>query len=82
MMTDSIQGWKECKVRGSKGFVLFSKAKAARLSLRRHIKAVKQHGLKPTEVEGKLASLDAKAEHDGWSEESRQVRLGLVYGKV
>lgn len=72
MMKDSIQGWKDCMVRGSKGFVLFSKAKAAILTLRRCLNSSKPYVLKPKEVEGKLAILDAKVECDGWSEALRQ----------
>ena len=67
MMKNAITGWKECVVHGSKGFVLFSKAKASKARLKNWIKGKKLTTVQPSEVEQKLALIDTKAEKEGWS---------------
>ncbi|KAK3220321.1 hypothetical protein Dsin_014291 [Dipteronia sinensis] len=78
MMKETIKGWKNCKTSGSKGFVLFSKAKAAKNALKRWLKTSKVLLKKPKEVEDKLSGIDIKVETEGWTEALREERLKLM----
>ncbi|KAK3210475.1 hypothetical protein Dsin_015181 [Dipteronia sinensis] len=78
MMKESIKWWSECKAVGSQGFVLFSKAKASKISLKRWLQSSKINLKKPKEVEDKLEVLDTKAEREGWTASLRQERLHLL----
>ena len=77
-MKDSMKGWSDCKVAGSKGFVLFSKAKAAKISLKNWIKAKKEKLQQSADLEEKLGEVDEKAGVEGWTEALRLQRRKLL----
>ncbi|KAK3224467.1 hypothetical protein Dsin_011492 [Dipteronia sinensis] len=54
MMGDAIKGWRDCKVKGSKGFILFAKAKAAKSRLRKWAAEHKKDNSSLKKIERKL----------------------------
>ncbi|KAK3218927.1 hypothetical protein Dsin_012897 [Dipteronia sinensis] len=76
MMNDAMRGWSNCAVTGSKGFLLFSKAKAAKARLMNGIKARKLTATKPQELEMKLEAVDSKAVLEGWLRKKMNVIIG------
>ncbi|KAK2640722.1 hypothetical protein Ddye_022485 [Dipteronia dyeriana] len=78
MMKEATKGWTECKVSGSKGVVLFSKAKATKIALKRWLKSNKLKVENPKELENKLVLIDTKAQKEGWTDQLRYQRLNLV----
>ncbi|KAK3225731.1 hypothetical protein Dsin_005593 [Dipteronia sinensis] len=55
MIADALKGWKQCDVQGSKGFMLFVKAKAAKLRFKKWMAGKKKQVSVVEETEKKLA---------------------------
>ncbi|KAK2638855.1 hypothetical protein Ddye_026650 [Dipteronia dyeriana] len=77
MMKETLKGWKDCKAVGSKGFLLFSKSKAAKLTLKSWLNSKKCSSLNLKELEVKLGAIDDKAETGGWKDSLRKERHRL-----
>ena len=78
MMGDAIDGWKNCAAKGSKGLVLFAKAKAAKLGLKRWISLKRRAGSLTVDIENQMAVLEGKAVREGWTQSLRTERLRLL----
>ncbi|KAK3189658.1 hypothetical protein Dsin_029219 [Dipteronia sinensis] len=70
--------WKEARVVGSKGFVLFSKMKASKLIIKKGLAAKEKVTVNTQELVNQLALVDKKAINDGWSVTLRQQHLSLM----
>ncbi|KAK3189252.1 hypothetical protein Dsin_028813 [Dipteronia sinensis] len=78
MIGDARIGWNECEAKGTKGFVLFAKAKAAKARLKKWQRLKKsQHSIIP-DIEKHLAEVEGTAQRDGWSSVLRGKRLNLI----
>ncbi|KAK2648320.1 hypothetical protein Ddye_015809 [Dipteronia dyeriana] len=71
MMKETLKGWKDCKAVDSKCFLLFSKSKAVKLTLKRWLDSKKCSSLNSKELEVQLGAIDVKAEIGGWTDSLR-----------
>ncbi|KAK2639557.1 hypothetical protein Ddye_027352 [Dipteronia dyeriana] len=63
MMKKVMKGWRNCQVLGSKGFVLFSKAKATKLHMKKWI------------MSSMMTKIDSKAAQEGWTEKLKKDKI-------
>ncbi|KAK3193894.1 hypothetical protein Dsin_025204 [Dipteronia sinensis] len=78
LMGEALNGWKEFEVTSSKGFVLFSKVKAAKLRLKSWLSKVKREDNETDKLEDNLSKVEEKASVEGWSDGLRKERLRLL----
>ena len=76
MMGAARRGWTDCKIAGSKGFILFSKAKASKVSLKIWLNFNKSNKLNSKILEERLGEVDAKAVVEGGR--SHFVKIGWL----
>ncbi|KAK3199679.1 hypothetical protein Dsin_023094 [Dipteronia sinensis] len=67
MTDDAIKGWTNCVMSGTKGCVLFSKAKAVKMRSNNWVLASKGSMIQPSAVEKKLEVIDRMAAVEGWT---------------
>ncbi|KAK3218868.1 hypothetical protein Dsin_012838 [Dipteronia sinensis] len=78
MLLDALKGWKGCCVKGSKGFALFSKVKAAKNKLKTWYQAKKCKDTFLKDTEDKLAEVEKRAVVEELTTVLRKLRLELV----
>ncbi|KAK2656338.1 hypothetical protein Ddye_009390 [Dipteronia dyeriana] len=78
MMKEAMKRWSSCEVKGSKGFVLFSKIRASKVNLKEWIRASKMNFTQPKDVDDRLGFIDFKTTVERWSETLKQERLKLL----
>ncbi|KAK3227785.1 hypothetical protein Dsin_007647 [Dipteronia sinensis] len=78
IVDEALKGWKNCAVRGTKGFVLFSKMKASKLRINNWFKSGKMNTVKTEDIEAQLGSIDKKIVQKGWTDRNRIDRTKLL----
>ncbi|KAI9192457.1 hypothetical protein LWI28_023139 [Acer negundo] len=73
-----MEGWKGCKVKGSNCYVLTSKLRASKVSIKRCLPAMNMDRFSLKDFEGRLLEVDRKAVLAGWIEGLRQERLKIL----
>ncbi|KAK3226756.1 hypothetical protein Dsin_006618 [Dipteronia sinensis] len=78
IINEAVKGWKNYEVRGSKGFLLFSKLKASKQSMKTWLTDKRNSKMTSTDIEGQLEAIDKKAGLVGWTERIRKERWKLM----
>ncbi|KAK3206441.1 hypothetical protein Dsin_020487 [Dipteronia sinensis] len=58
IMNEAVKGWKNCEVRGSKGFLLFSKLKASKQNMKTWLMDKRNSKMTSKDIEGQLEAID------------------------
>ncbi|KAK3189699.1 hypothetical protein Dsin_029260 [Dipteronia sinensis] len=74
-MSEAVKGWVDCKVAGTSGFVLSSKVKASKLSIKRWLSVHNKSVSSIKGVEEKLEEVERKTAIEGWMEGLRCERI-------
>ncbi|KAK3219198.1 hypothetical protein Dsin_013168 [Dipteronia sinensis] len=70
MMGEAIRGWKECKVTGSRGFVIFSKVKASKNRMKNWFVANKRNSAHSKDSEEKFNQIDKMTAREGCGDQA------------
>ncbi|KAK3229609.1 hypothetical protein Dsin_001490 [Dipteronia sinensis] len=78
MLVDAMKGWNDCNIKGSKGLVLFNKANAAKIRMKRWVKVKKSGTSSIPKIEKQLGEAESKAVTEGWTMSLRNDMLTLI----
>ncbi|KAK3198650.1 hypothetical protein Dsin_022065 [Dipteronia sinensis] len=81
LMQEAIEGWKGCKVKGSKGVVLSAKIQKAKVRMKSWLKANKKSTSSCKVMESDLALIDSKASKEGWTKSLREDLFSRIFGR-
>ncbi|KAK3198576.1 hypothetical protein Dsin_021991 [Dipteronia sinensis] len=78
LMKLATDSWKDCNVSGSESFVLLSKIKAVKSSLKQSNKRLRSECVSSIFIQEKLTAVEKTATCNGWTRALRQHRVSLL----